>query len=243
MESAATLIVIGILSSVFIFGLKTGIGCGFSKIKWPVVILLSLVYIGLGIIAGHFMDTIDVTSFMSSSYAVAIHITLALLLLFGGIQTIKKWHAGCDVSKKTFLILAFPCPVCMSALFLSCVSLSTVVETAGLFLGFLVGLIFALSIIASTFTMRNIGKISRLLHIHFDGTPDSLGALMIFIGLFYLIAAIIIPAYSQAGVIRSTTSSSFGFAELIILLGAFAVIFLGAVLTKITEKKGVSAQK
>ncbi|MCL2550286.1 MAG: DUF2162 domain-containing protein [Methanimicrococcus sp.] len=242
-ETTALLIVIGILTSVFVFGLKTGIGCGFSKIKWPIVILLSLVYIGLGTIAGYFMDTIEVTTFMSSSYAVAIHITLALLLLFGGIQTIKKWNAGCDISKRTFLILAFPCPVCMSALFLSCVSLSTVVETAGPYLGFLVGLVFAFSIIISTFVMRNISKISRLLHIRFDGTPDALGSLMIFIGLFYLIAAIIIPAYSKAGAIRSTTSASLGSAELFILMGAFTIILLGAFLTKITERKDVAIQK
>ncbi|MCL2862571.1 MAG: DUF2162 domain-containing protein [Methanimicrococcus sp.] len=219
--------------------MKNGIGCGFSRIKWPIVILLSIMYIGLGTVAGYFMDAIEVTAFMSSSYAVAIHIALALLLLFGGIQTIKKWNAGCDISKKTFLILAFPCPVCMSALFVSCVSLSTVVDVAGVILGFAVGLVFAFSIILSTFVMRNIGKISKVLHIRFDGTPDALGSLMIFIGLFYLIAAIIIPAYSQAGAIRSTTETPLGYAEFIIIFGAFAVICLGALLTRITERKHV----
>ncbi|MCL2142167.1 MAG: DUF2162 domain-containing protein, partial [Methanimicrococcus sp.] len=194
-------------------------------------------------VAGYFMDTIDVTTFMSSPYAVAVHIALALLLLFGGIQTMKKWHAGCDVSKKTFLILVVPCPVCMSALLLSCVSLSTVVETAGTYIGFAVGLVFAISIIASTLVMRNIGKISRLLHIRFDGTPDSLGALMVFIGLFYLIAAIIIPAYIQAGAMQVMASTPLGFSEFVIFLISIVIVFLGAVLTRITERNDTSIQK
>jgi len=236
MEAVAILVIVGILSSVFIFGLKTGIGCGFSKIQWPVVFLLSLFYIGLTTVAGYFMETIDVTSFMSSPYAVAIHIILALLLLFGGIQTMKKWHAGCDISKKTFLILACPCPVCMSALFLSCISLSSAVEASGVLIGSAVGLVFAISIIASTFVMRNVGKISRLLHIRFEGTPDSLGALMVFIGLFYLIAAIIIPAYIQAGAVQVMASTPLGLAEIVIFVGSFVIIILGAVLTKVTEK-------
>ncbi len=83
----ATLIVIGILSSVFIFGLKTGIGCGFSRTGWKVVFVLCLLYFGIALASGYFMDEIDVTSFMSSPLAAAIHITLALFLLAGALPS------------------------------------------------------------------------------------------------------------------------------------------------------------
>jgi Predicted transporter len=236
MEAMASLIVIGILSSVFIFGLKTGAGCGFSKTGWKTVFVLCLLYFVISLIAGYFMDAIDVTSFMSSPLASAIHITLALFLLFGGIATMKKWHAGCDISNKTFLILVLPCPVCMSALLVSCVALSTVIELDGILIGALVGVVFVLSIVITTFVMKNLNKITKILKINFAGTPDTLGSIMVFIGLFYLIAAIMIPAYISAGAARSTSSVVFGTAELTILIGTLALVAFGALLTLAADK-------
>ena len=185
------------------------------------------------------MDAIDVTSFMSSPLASAIHITLALFLLFGGIATMKKWHAGCDISNKTFLILVLPCPVCMSALLVSCVALSTVVEFDGLVIGAIVGIVFILSILITTFIMKNLSKITKALKINFEGTPDTLGSIMVFIGLFYLIAAIMIPAYIGAGAARSTSSVVFGTAELAILIGTIMLIIFGALLTWAADKNHV----
>jgi Predicted transporter len=233
----ASLIVVGILSSVFIFGLKTGAGCGFSRTGWKTVFVLCLLYFVISLIAGYFMDAIDVTSFMSSPLASAIHITLALFLLFGGIATMKKWHAGCDISNKTFLILVLPCPVCMSALLVSCVALSTVVELNGLLIGAIVGIVFIASILITTFVMKNLSKVTKLLKINFDGTPDTLGAIMVFIGLFYLIAAIMIPAYISSGGVRSTAAATFGTSEFAMLAGAAILILFGAILTIAAERK------
>jgi len=233
----ASLIVVGILSSVFIFGLKTGAGCGFSRTGWKTVFVLCLLYFVISLIAGYFMDAIDVTSFMSSPLASAIHITLALFLLFGGIATMKKWHAGCDISNKTFLILVLPCPVCMSALLVSCVALSTVVELNGLLIGAIVGIVFIASILITTFVMKNLSKVTKLLKINFDGTPDTLGAIMVFIGLFYLIAAIMIPAYISSGGVQSTAAATFGTSEFAMLAGAAILILFGAILTIAAERK------
>ena len=236
MEAMASVIVIGILSSVFIFGLKTGAGCGFSKTGWKTVFVLCLLYFVISLIAGYFMDAIDVTSFMSSPLASAIHITLALFLLFGGIATMKKWHAGCDISNKTFLILVLPCPVCMSALLVSCVALSTVVELDGLLIGAIVGAVFVLSILVTTLVMKNLSKVTKLLKINFEGTPDTLGSIMVFIGLFYLIAAIMIPAYISSGAAKSTSSVIFGTAEMTVLFGTLLMIIFGALLTLAADR-------
>ncbi|MDR2944017.1 MAG: DUF2162 domain-containing protein [Methanosarcinales archaeon] len=232
----ATLIVTGILSSVFVFGLKTGIGCGFSKTGRNVVFALCLLYFCIALAAGYFMDAVDVTSFMSSPSASAIHITLALFLLGGGIITMKKWHSGCDVSNKTFLIMVLPCPVCMAALLVSCVALSTVVELNGIIIGALVGVVFVISILVTTFILKNLNKIMKKVKINFTGTPDTLGAIMVFIGLFYLIAAIMIPAYISAGAARSNMPIVFGTAELTVLIGVCLLILFGTVLTAAADK-------
>ncbi|MDR0768166.1 MAG: DUF2162 domain-containing protein [Methanosarcinales archaeon] len=238
----AILIVIGILSSVFIFGLKTGIGCGFSKTGKGTVFVLCLLYFAIALVAGYFMDVLDVTSFMASPLATAIHITLALFLLIGGIVTMKKWHAGCDVSNKTFLIMVFPCPVCMAALLVSCIALSTVVDLNGLVIGALVGAVFAISILVTTYLMRNLSKVAKKLNIDFDGTPDTLGAIMVFIGLFYLIASIMIPAYISSGNVQSTAVNVFGTTEIVVLIGICLLVLFGALLT-ITADKSSKKEK
>lgn len=236
METLSYLIVAGILSSVFIFGLKTGIGCGFSKTGWKVVAALSLFYLVISVIAGYFMDAIDVGGFLSSSVATAIHITLALFLLFGGIATIKNWNKGCDISNKTFLILAFPCPVCLSALIVSSAALSAVIETRGEIIGFLVGLTFVVSIIVSSAFFKNLGKICEKIHLPFRGTPESLGSVMIFIGLFYLVAAILIPAYIKAGEMPELSSNGLGQGELFSYFVALLLILVGGISTYFAER-------
>lgn len=228
MDSITFLIISGILSSVFVFGIKSGIGCGFSRIGKAAVAGLCLLYLIISTVAGYFMNLFDVTSFLSSSLATSIHIVLAVFLLAGGIATIKKWNQGCDISGKTFFILAFPCPVCLSALMLSSAALSTVIDMSGTFIGFLVGLVFVLSIVLSSFFFRNIGKVCRKIGIPFDGTPEALGSVMIFIGLFYLTAAIMIPAYIRAGDMPALSVSVFGTGEIFSYLLAALLIIIGA---------------
>ena len=237
MDYLSYAIVTGILSSVFIFGIKSGIGCGFSKTGKLSVAVLCLFYLLVSTAAGYFMDAFDIASFLTSSLSTMIHIALAFFLPFGGIATIKKWNQGCDISRKTFLILAFPCPVCLSALIISSAALSTVIDADGRLIGFLVGLVFAFSIIVSTLFFRNLGRVCRMVHIPFDGTPEALGTVMIFIGLFSLVAAVMIPAYMNAGDTPTLAAASFGTNEIFAYIVTAVLILIGALTGNALGKK------
>ncbi len=178
-------IVTGILFSVLVFGVKTGAGCGFSSIGRRKVLLLGFSYFLISVLMGALTGYIDMSGLESiAGMGMAVHSVLALLLIGAGIYTSKKWNCGCDVSKHTFLFLSLPCPVCLAALFLSCMVLATTLEVGGLWIGVLVGLVFFLAVICSSYLFRKMGK-----------KPDTLGGIMLFLGVFYLMGVLLIPAF------------------------------------------------
>lgn len=180
--------VIGILTGIFIFGLKTGVGCGFANIKWKEVLILATVYLVISIIMGSLIGMVD-QSYLDgiASLGMTLHVFIAIILIAAGIYTLKKYSCGHDVSKKTFLAISIPCPVCLTALFMSCMILASSLGTSGLKVGALVGIVFFVSVVSSTFVFKKMKR-----------SPEDLGTVMMFLGIFYLLGAMIVPAYIKA---------------------------------------------
>ena len=176
--------VIGILTGIFVFGLKTGLGCGFSNIKKQNIILLAGVYFLISLVIGTSMDYIDMSYLQSiTDMGMTLHVLVALLLVGAGIYTRKKWYCGHDVSKHSFLAISLPCPVCLTALFISCTMLASSLDWSGLSIGILTGFVFFVSIIVSSLTFKRMGK-----------KPETLGSVMMLLSIFYVLCAIIAPA-------------------------------------------------
>lgn len=180
-----SLVVIGVLLGILIFGVKTGVGCGFSNLKPNEIFAIAGSYFILSLVLGTFVDYVNMDNFQKiSSMGMNFHVFLSLLLIGAGIYTQKKWNSGHDVSRKTFLIISMPCPVCLAALAISCMLLASSLEIGGLKIGLLVGTAFFVSVLASTFLFKKMGK-----------TPETLGSAMLLLGIYYLLGALLIPAY------------------------------------------------
>ncbi|MDK2913021.1 MAG: hypothetical protein PWR29_1978 [Methanolobus sp.] len=179
---------VGILIAIFIFGLKTGVGCGFSTIRKRDVLILATGYFVISVILGSLVGLVD-ESYLEgiAALGMTLHVLIALILIAVGIYTQKKWICGHDVSKKTFLVISVPCPVCLTALFVSCMLLASSLGMSGWKVGIIVGIVFFLSVVSSTWVFRNMKK-----------TPEDLGTAMMFLGIFYLMGAMIVPAYIKA---------------------------------------------
>lgn len=180
--------VIGILIAILMFGIKTGVGCGFSSIRRRAVVAIATSYLIISIVMGSLIEYIDITNLERiTSMGMTVHAFLALLLIGAGVYTQKKWSCGCDVSKHTFTLMSLPCPVCLTALCISCMMLASTLEISGIKIGFLVGTVFFLSVITSSYVFRRMGK-----------TPETLGTAMMFLGIFYLLGVLIVPAYMRS---------------------------------------------
>jgi predicted transporter len=188
MINGINLVIFGILSSILMFGIKSGIGCGFADLKKYEIVVICAGYFIISTGIGYFIGS-GYGEFLEkiSSIGLSFHIVLAVLMIAGGIHTQKQWNCGCDVSRRTFLFLSFPCPVCLGALFITCTMLATTLGLSGIVTGVIVGSIFFLSALAASFYFRRLGK-----------TPETLGSMMMFVGIFYVLAALLVPAYMLA---------------------------------------------
>lgn len=217
MDSAA-LSVIGILIGIFVFGIKTGIGCGFSNITTKEILAIGGSYFFLALLFGTVTDRISLEALESfSSMGMGIHILVSLLLIVAGVYTQKKWNAGKDVSRHTFLAISMPCPVCLAALAASCMLLSGSFNLSGIKIGVLIGIAFFIAVVTSSFLFR-FGKIKL------GKTPETMGNAMMLIGIYYLLGALLIPAYIQTK--KMNLVSTGGGETGIVPLMAFGIVVL-----------------
>lgn len=97
----------------------------------------------LALLFGSVADRLSLDAYERlSSMGMGIHVLVSLLLIGVGIYTQKKWNAGKDVSRHTFLAISMPCPVCLGALAVSCTLLSGSLNLSGIKIGLLVGTAF-----------------------------------------------------------------------------------------------------
>ena len=211
----------GVLIGILIFAFKVSLGCGLAGLARREVISVAAGYLMISLFMGLAIELLPENALDATLNAgMAMHLAVALMLVALGIMTAKKWNCHKhDISRKTFWILSMPCPACLAASFISCSFLAGLVDIDPWKIGALVGIIFFFCIaIFST----ALGRIR--------GTPASLGNAMIFIGIFYILSILLIPAYLNSQKI-SFLSISPPLAETgisyLVILSLVALGFLG----------------
>lgn len=185
---------VGVLVGVAILALKTGLGCGFANLKRREVFYIATIYFCASIVLSYLVCVIppDITQNILAT-GVTMHVIIALGLVYFGIKTKKEWLSyDKDISRKTFLWLSVPCPVCLTATFLACLVLSELSSISHLVIGIIVGTIFFTGVCFFSFSVSAIAIVFKIKN------PSALGTVMLFFGLFYLLSPLMIPAYIQA---------------------------------------------
>lgn len=194
MTEISNIITLGVLIGVVILALKTGLGCGFANLKRREIVYVAFIYFSASIVLSYLVGVIalDVTQNILAT-GVTMHLIIATGLVYFGIKTKREWLSrGNDLSRKTFLWLSIPCPVCLTATFLACLMLSQLTNISNLWIGAIVGVIFFIGICFFSFSVSSIASVFEI------KTPSTLGTIMLLVGLFYLLSPLIIPAYIQA---------------------------------------------
>ena len=194
MAEISNLVTVGVLIGVAILALKTGLGCGFASLKRREIVYIAFIYFSASIVLSYLVGVIalDVTQNILAT-GVIMHLIIATGLMYFGIKTKREWLSyGNDLSRKTFLLLSVPCPVCLTATFLACLMLSQLTDISNLWIGTLVGVIFFIGVCFFSFAVSSIARVFKIKN------PSTLGTVMLLFGLFYLLSPLIIPAYIQA---------------------------------------------
>ena len=178
--------VTGVLIGIFIFALKVSLGCGFANLTGREMLSIATGYLVICLFMGVAIDLLpdDALSPLVNA-GLALHLAVAFLLVALGIMTARKWNGHHhDISRRTFWILSLPCPACLAASFISCSFLASIIDMAPWKIGALVGAAFFSFITAFSSVLRRL-----------NAKPSALGNAMIFLGLFYILSIILIPAY------------------------------------------------
>jgi len=211
----------GVLIGILIFALKVSLGCGLASLNRREVLSIAAGYLIISLFMGMAIELLPENALAAALNAgVAMHLAVALLLVALGVMTARKWNSHHhDISRKTFWALSMPCPACLAASFISCSFLAGLVDIDPWKIGALVGLIFFFCIAAFSTVLGRI-----------KGTPSSLGNVMIFLGIFYILSILLIPAYLNSQKI-SFLSISPPLAEIglsyLMILSLVALGFLG----------------
>ncbi|MEM0303187.1 MAG: DUF2162 domain-containing protein [Archaeoglobaceae archaeon] len=204
-------LIAGILASSAIVAFKAGIGCRYSSMNKKIVYFFALIYFSISTIVGFILENIIESLSALLSYTIGFHLIVASLLVLAGYTTIKKASCGVDLTSKTSLAIAIPCPVCFAAIFISCYFASQILEIPKIAMGAIVGTIIALGIIA-----LSSGK---------KENPERLGKIMLLCGVYYLFAMLLIPAVIQGMSLKYSITDNFSPYSLILLIP----LILGAI--------------
>lgn len=164
---------------------KAGVGSGLAGLKKrqiiPIVILypfmVFLVYLIPEELSGFPLI------FRLLGTFVAFYAVMSLILIAVGIYTVKKEQIGQDISTRSFLALASPCPLLIASLILVLMFMPG--ELSDFWSVSLVAMGLAITIIIAYFA----GKLKA--------SPLKLGNLMIASGLGLITAVLVIPAYFE----------------------------------------------
>jgi len=212
----------GVMVGILVFAFKISLGCGLARLSGREVLSIALGYLMISIFMGMTMELIPESLQVAALNAgVALHFAVALLLIALGVRTARNWNGHHhDISRKTFWALSMPCPACLAASFISCSFLAGLVDIDPWKIGLLVGLLFFASISAFSTALGSI-----------KGTPSSLGNAMIFLGIFYILSIILIPAYLESQKISFISSNSQPLADIamsyLVILSIISIGFLG----------------
>ena len=189
-----TLLIVGILLATIKFSSKTAFGAAFATLRKREILAVASVYFvvpfAMSMLIGVLGGAYEFVNLLMDSWVILglMHLLIALFLLVLGLYTVKKWiRSKEDITRKTFVLMAIPCPVCGATMFIACAFLM-ILGLSSVTVGLLVGGVFFVSIIGLTFGIREL-KVRKNLN------PSSLGVVMIFFGLLYFLSLLLIPAY------------------------------------------------
>jgi len=230
MSGIVNFLTAGIFGGTILLALKSGVGCGLSGLRIREMLCFASVYALAALIIGAIVGSVPLAlTEQIIGLGLVMHLIIGLALVYFGIETKKRWLSDRkDISRRTFLLMSLPCPACLAATFLACLLFTDTTGMSGVAAGAVVGGIFFAGIVGggagtSWITTKTGTK-----------NPSTLGNVMLFLGLFYLLCLLIVPAYLQAQdapAFTTTTTDPAGMLAAFILMAT--LILLGALVDRV----------
>lgn len=180
---------LGVLTAVLVFGVKIGLAMGFANLSKKLAALIAVGYgVGILILTKITEGYADVLQKIVYDYNFIIFVLMAVIIFYAGFHTVKEWkiHKR-NKAKASCMAMVAPCPCCFGAILATIILVSPLIGISTFSIGIYAALFLSITIGISYLASNYIVKITQLPY------PVLLGNYMIFVGLYFLAAAIILP--------------------------------------------------
>lgn len=184
---------LGVLSAVLVFGVKIGLAMGFAGLSKKTAALITIGYGGGILLLSKLAEGYtDVLYKVIYDYNFAIFLVMAVVIAYAGFHTIKEWKRNKkNHAKASCMAMIAPCPCCFGAVIAAIILVSPVIGASSFVIGKYAALFLAITIGIFYLASGAIVRISKKPY------PVLLGNFMLFVGLYFLASAIVIPNISS----------------------------------------------
>ncbi|WP_413828259.1 DUF2162 domain-containing protein [Methanobrevibacter sp. UBA46] len=229
MEIFNILMQVGVLSAVLVFGIKVGLASGLANLSKKYLAAICIGY-GAGIlilskIASYY--TSQLTTWIYT-YNSVFFIAMAAIMILAGVITIREYKVhNKNTSTATCMVVIAPCPCCFGVIIATILLLAPTVSIGVFILSEYVAVALVATILISYFASNTIVKFIKKPY------PIILGNFELFLGVYFLLSAIVLPNIATAlskqfsGISIQSFNSLFMFIVLAIVL-----IVIGYFMTK-----------
>ena len=229
MEIFSILMQVGILSAVLVFGIKVGLASGLANISKKYLAGICIGY-GAGVlilskVASYY--TSQLTNLIYT-YNSGFFIIMAAIMILAGVLTIREYKVhNKNTTAATCMVVIAPCPCCFGVIIATILLLAPTVSIGVFILSEYVAVALVATILISYFASNTIVKFIKKPY------PIILGNFELFLGVYFLLSAIVLPNIATAlskqfsGISIQSFNSLFMFIVLAIVL-----IVIGYFMTK-----------
>ena len=229
MEIFSILMQVGILSAVLVFGIKVGLASGLANISKKYLAGICIGYSAgvliLSKVASYY--TSQLTNLIYT-YNSGFFIIMAAIMIVAGVLTIREYKVhNKNTSTATCMVVIAPCPCCFGVIIATILLLAPTVSIGVFILSEYVAVALVATILISYFASNTIVKFIKKPY------PIILGNFELFLGVYFLLSAIVLPNIATAlskqfsGISIQSFNSLFMFVVL-----ALVLIVIGYFMTK-----------
>ena len=194
MEIFSILMQVGILSAVLVFGIKVGLASGLANISKKYLAGICIGY-GAGVlilskVASYY--TSQLTNLIYT-YNSGFFIIMAAIMIVAGVLTIREYKVhNKNTSTATCMVVIAPCPCCFGVIIATILLLAPTVSIGVFILSEYVAVALVATILISYFASNTIVKFIKKPY------PIILGNFELFLGVYFLLSAIVLPNIATA---------------------------------------------
>ena len=194
MEIFSILMQVGILSAVLVFGIKVGLASGLANISKKYLAGICIGY-GAGVlilskVASYY--TSQLTNLIYT-YNSGFFIIMAAIMIVAGVLTIREYKVhNKNTSTATCMVVIAPCPCCFGVIIATILLLAPTVSIGVFILSEYVAFALVATILISYFASNTIVKFIKKPY------PIILGNFELFLGVYFLLSAIVLPNIATA---------------------------------------------